>query len=617
MNYLNCSIKFFNKTYLKLSFTVLAIFCCTFLQAQTKPVKKTVVAAQIKPVAATTNKVAASQPATATTVNKPPTARNMADYRKTPQGIARAKKHAKATGAALTKHINYGDGTGATVTIVKNPAFVPGTTLKNKSHHSDKNDSTAKGGAKWVCSTNHVQLDANSTSFLTNDYSASISHIYPGAIFTFDAITSGTYNEQVGARNPIMISTDNPNIKGTGYVTVNDPNMATVRAGVDQLFRESVGPAATESQAYQIFQDYNSAATNLSIYGFASYAGASASDAYSNSNSSNSITLTIDERKSLFTINTIPPDSGFFKNSSLEDDPNLMMIGNVSYGIRVLANITVTFNSSQEQDNFKAAYSGFGVDANAAVNYLSTNKSVQSTINCYVVGGPSSLTTISFDKKDLESQLKKIIAGVNYQNARPISYQFYDMAGNVIGAQSATDQFAEHTCVPASTAGAKLKSVDATFANETGKRGDDHYHMFVYANDAMSIANGGQQSDNYNGGNQGTSENAPDDACLYYYYTYATNVDYQAGQNSNIQLTVSPHQDQPNMTLGYLMDHGGVVHLHIFPNGSDTWTIRELTLTLNFGDGAPPETIKWNNITLAQYSTEATLYFGSNFAAKN
>ena len=596
---------------------VLILFSvCT--QAQTPTAK-----APVKNTAATSPpaKAAVPPPAPKTVTTAPaitaPLVRNMKDYAKTAKGVERSKKHAKATAAVLKKHISYNDGTGATVTMVKNPSFDQGDKVKNPSKKLIKKDSSAQGGTKWVCTTENVELDANSTSFLSNDYSAAISHIYPGAIYTFDAISSGTYNETVGVRYPIMISTDNPNIKGNGYETVSSPNMATVRAAVADLFRESVGKPATESQAFQVFQDYNNAATSLSVYGFASYAGASASDSYSNSSSSNSITITIDERKSLFTINTIPPDSGFFKNNSIEDDPNLMVIGSVSYGIRVLANLTVSFNSSQEENEFKAAYSGFGADANVAVHYLSTSKSVQSTINCYVVGGPGN-STLSFDKKDLEKQLTQLVAGVNYQNARPISYQFYDMACNVVGAQSATDQFQEHSCVPASTAKAKLQSATITFHNQTGKRGDDHLHAFVYSNDGMVDATAAQPNNNFNGGNSGTSENPPVDPCLYYYYTYAQNIDYQAGGTNTIQLTGGPQTGRyyvGGLTLGYMMDHGGVVHLHIFPNGSDTWTIQELDLTLNFEDGVS-HTVKWTNITLAQYSTEATLYFDGSFTGK-
>jgi hypothetical protein len=194
------------------------------------------------------------------------------------------------------------------------------------------------------------------------------------------------------------------------------------------------------------------------------------------------------------------------------------------------------------------------------------------------------------------------------------------MACNVVGAQSATDQFQEHSCVPASTVGAKLKSVTVTWANQSGKRGDDHYHFFLYANDASSESNGPQSGNNWNGGNSGTSENPPKDACLYYYYTYAVNVDYIMGQNTTIQTVQSPNIGmiyKSGVTLGYLMDHGGLIHFHIFPNGSDSWTLSNLIVTLNFEDGIT-KPVKWTGagISLSNNSTEATLYFDGSFNGK-
>jgi len=134
----------------------------------------------------------------------------------------------------------------------------------------------------------------------------------------------------------------------------------------------------------------------------------------------------------------------------------------------------------------------------------------------------------------------------------------------------------------------------------------------------MVDATAAQPNNNFNGGNSGTSENPPVDPCLYYYYTYAQNIDYQAGGTNTIQLTGGPQTGRyyvGGLTLGYMMDHGGVVHLHIFPNGSDTWTIQELDLTLNFEDGVQ-HVVKFQNITLAQYSTETTLYFDGSFTGK-
>jgi len=67
--------------------------------------------------------------------------------------------------------------------------------------------------------------------------------------------------------------------------------------------------------------------------------------------------------------------------------------------------------------------------------------------------------------------------------------------------------------------------------------------------------------------------------------------------------------------MGYFVKNGGIVHLHIWPNGSDTWTIQNLVLTLNF-DGAPPQTVTFGKFTLSQNSTEMTLYFDGTFKQK-
>ena len=71
------------------------------------------------------------------------------------------------------------------------------------------------------------------------------------------------------------------------------------------------------------------------------------------------------------------------------------------------------------------------------------------------------------------------------------------------------------------------------------------------------------------------------------------------------------------VTLGYLMDHGGLIHFHIFPNGSDSWTLSNLIVTLNFEDGIT-KPVKWTGagISLSNNSTEATLYFDGSFNGK-
>src|SRR5579863_5363442 len=214
-----------------------------------------------KKAAATTTANTTTPPVNppATTLDKVPIAKNIKDFAKTPQGQARVKKFSKnfgdATGTA-SKDIKYSDGTAVHLKMVKNPSFGDqGTSITaringekgDKSKKDEKPEtSTDSKGVPWSCTTDHVQLTATSTTFLNNDYSSSASHIYPGACYTFDDFYNGSYKEATGDRYPLTLLTDNTNVRGQGYVAVPNPNMATIRAAVDNLFRETTGPVATE-----------------------------------------------------------------------------------------------------------------------------------------------------------------------------------------------------------------------------------------------------------------------------------------------------------------------------------------------------------------------------------
>src|ERR1019366_3502039 len=177
-------------------------------------------------------------------------------------------------------------------------------------------------------------------------YSNANSHIYPGAIFTFNDFYGGQYKEQAGKRNPMSLYTDNPNIKGSSGVEINDPSIISCHDAIATIYRRFTGPAANEATSFDALESSNSADLNMQISGGASAYGVSFSDAFTTSNSSTSIALTIDARKSVYSISALPPDGGFFSDPSVEHIPNLMVVSNVSYGVRVLANLTVTFNTS-------------------------------------------------------------------------------------------------------------------------------------------------------------------------------------------------------------------------------------------------------------------------------
>jgi hypothetical protein len=533
-----------------------------------------------------------------TSLNTPPVALSMKEFAKTPQGAKRRQQFGKNFGVngRDSMKIKYPDGTSLTLRMVKNPRFGNQPTNITAKIKRDKNKkpehSTDSKGQQWTCTTDHVQLTATSTTFLNNDYSNSASHIYPGACYTFEDFYNGSYKEQTGDRNPITIVTDNPNIKGSSYVTIKDPNMGTVLDAVHKLFREATGKAATESLTYQIYQTTNDADQSMKISGGASGYGASVSASYSKGSQSNTMNFTIDAIKTLFSITTTPPEGGFFKDPKVEATPNLMVIGSVTYGIRVLANMTVTLTSQQEAIALGAAYSGFGVSANVNFKEFSSNKSVNSSINCYVVGGPGN-STITFDKKDLEKQIEKVISGATYQNAKPVKYEFYDMAGNVIGSNSATDHFAVRQCTPG-TSDPRLESVFVSFLiGGDGKNNDTNYELDLYP------------------GNVNLDKTTIMRPPVFLYNEFADGGG-QVEYKPNEQITVKLLEVNKTTTLSEFTKNGGAIVLNEFPPGNDKWQNAQLNLTLNF-EGGVSHQISFTNANVSEVDKRLILYFTDAF----
>ncbi|MFL5788588.1 MAG: hypothetical protein ACJ748_11090, partial [Flavisolibacter sp.] len=63
------------------------------------------------------------------------------------------------------------------------------------------------------------------------------------------------------------------------------------------------------------------------------------------------------------------------------------------------------------------------------------------------------------------------------------------------------------------------------------------------------------------------------------------------------------------------MASGGMLRIHIDPNGHDTWKIRNLVLTLSFSDGLS-KTIAFGPAIVSQDSKEYSYYFDSQFNPK-
>jgi hypothetical protein len=268
-----------------------------------------------------------------------------------------------------------------------------------------------------------------------------------------------------------------------------------------------------------------------------------------------------------------------------------MFIGNVSYGVRVLANITLEFDSEEEAAAFSGSYSGWGVSAKVDFDQISKSKAVNNTVNCYVVGGPGN-TTISFNKKDLQKQIEEVIAKATYKNAMPVKYELYTMGGAVIGSKSATDEFDVRNCTPANGGNPNLVSAMVTLhTSDEAKDKDDHFTLVLT---------------NVKGTMDVEKIMQPD--VKYFAYKGRTGMEFQEKTSQTRKLI----QGGKPLTLNDFGKDGGELIIRYYPDGGNEWHMSSVDLDLTFDDGKRT-TMHFSNILLSSDTKSARLYFDRNF----
>ncbi len=539
----------------------------------------------------------------------PPTVHNMAEYAQTPKATKRKVTLSKPQ-PPKTKDLKFQDGSVIHVKLDKSDKAPEIQDAVTKTI-SKKKDPPSGG---YDCTTTVVNLSATSDSFLNNDYSGSTDNIYPGACYTYDNLTNGKWQAQQGVRNTITVTTDNPNMNGKSYINVQNPNIATIEYAVSQLFSRMKKSTGNESLTYQVTDAENSAAYNLQVGAAASGYGVDLSNVYSTGNSSTHAHMTIDATKTLFTISTFPPDSGFYKDPKVEATPYLSFIGEVSYGVRVLANVDMTFNSQSEADNFKASISDIGITASLGVNYGNSSSATNTTINGYMIGGPGN-QVVAYSLKDLKSQIEKAFANASYQNARPIKYKAFDMSGSALNTYSATDNFAIQNCVPADGGSPQIQNIIVSFQQGgDGKDAQTQFTAYLYPEVAF--------------------KNGQIPMLQYSTYTVGTT---QFANNGSAFIVLTPDKDYKGECTMETLQKAGGGRIIIGPIakgphstlGWDEWDITAVKVTINLKatpdnpnaqGGPPPITYSFSgpnpiNLRTGPTNTALTLAFDRNFKA--
>jgi hypothetical protein len=440
----------FKKVNLRYLLLITAVLFCIFAKAQV-----------VKP--------------TTPVVANAPTVFSMGEFRKSPQYAKRKAAYDKAVWPQVKK-LSFPHNHTLTITINKVANSTKDLPPTQKKVTPPK--TTSSGG--YDCTTTMVEYNANSDNFLNNPYAEASAHIYPGACYTLENLMNGSWKEEKGVRNSITIGTTNTNIKSGfhTYTQVNAPDFNSVNDAIATIKRGFSGCANLDTY-YQVTDVENEAVYNLAIGAGASGFGADISNQYSTVNQSKNVHLTIDATKTLFIMQSSIPDGGFFKDANIEATPYLSVIGEVSYGIRILANADFQFSSEEEADNFKASYSGFGLHADLSVDYGSSSKNVSVKINANIIGGPGG-SLVAYSLADLKTQINKIMGSANCNNVQPIKYQTFTMAGDVLNTTSATDQIPVRNCLPVGKGEEEIQSIALNILQGgDGKEASTQFSVFI------------------------------------------------------------------------------------------------------------------------------------------
>ena len=329
---------------------------------------------------------------------------------------------------------------------------------------------------KWDCASVTLSVDAQSSSFMNASVNQNGTSLIPGTIYTFDDYANGNFREYRDGRNPVVVWT--PTNVGKDSFNVQNPNGQTLSQGISNIisqFSQTQGGAA--AYEHTIFSN-NLSDLNMLVSPGGSYSGFSGFGITKVNQSQHHVYVTYDAIKPLYTIIVQPPSNGYFADGKTPATSSpLVVVQNVTYGTRLLANIDIQTSTFTNYDSLHLAYTD-GVD-NAALDFsmLANNKSLTYTGNLMVVGTGINIPIIS--GQNYQQQISDLLAQGNYRTAMPIQYQLTDLDGNVLGVYSMTDQFTVPECTPANEI-FYLQSVIASISTgNDGKNSTSHFTLQV------------------------------------------------------------------------------------------------------------------------------------------
>lgn len=332
----------------------------------------------------------------------------------------------------------------------------PMSAIKGRSAESgvrrEETGTTHEGGL--VCKNANVTVSLADDSFKSVAQSGQATRLQPGLVYDFDSFFSGRMAPATAPRNPVRLALTNvagmklENREGTGpasYLDVEKPDITTLGEGVLQLRNRLPRNGNKQSASFDIQELHSGAEALLALSASAAAYGVKVSAAYDSNSKEEDRQILIDATQEMFTLTAQPLADGIFVNAADGKTGDKIMLGNVTYGHRVLLAIKTQTRESSKLASATASYANFIVEAAASVASGNRTFSSNTSIRMFDVGNVSMAPPTRIDQVD--AWLKKYFATANLQNAQPIRYQFVNMNNDFVRSESATDKVPVRNCV--------------------------------------------------------------------------------------------------------------------------------------------------------------------------
>lgn len=417
----------------------------------------------------------------------------------------------------------------------------------------DKYDPTTKMNCHPVI----LSFDCQSKSFMTAQPEQQGSLLMPGMVFTYEDICNGNLTHSVLNNNrlPVTLFVDATSRLGGTSVNIPNPTGSSINDGIETLRKNFGGDAGGGDVMYQLTKTENQAEQNLAVTAGGSYGGFSGKASFTHTDSNYHMYYTIDAIKELYTINVQPDSLSLYPQGyNLPANGFPVMIANVTYGARVLANMDITFASSSNTGGLDFQYTSIGSSAFANLQAGIQQKQCSVTINGILVGFPAKFGgTFSTDLNGFLGMMNVFFSGCDYNSSKPLQYTFANLQGDEMGITSITDKTTIQECTPADQT-FTLRSVNVTIKSGEDDKNDNSEFW-------LSLATGNEHSPHWV-------------AQIY--------DNHSKFNKSGNDYTLSFPTPAP-VDMDEFDKNGGLLAFKLIGHGhSDDWDFAGITLTFNF-----------------------------------